>query len=409
MNLGNVVRFWSYWNPDGVSVVVGDTSVTWAELHERTSRLATGFAELGVRRGDRVGILANNCLEYLEIVIAGYKLGSILVPLNVRLTAGELRYIIEHAGCRAVVADAELGALAAAALDGSERDVLRIGLSDAADNGFGVPLAELRRSEAVDPDADVATDDVAYICYTSGTTGTPKGAMLSHGNVLALGHHRILTDDLVSTSRVYLPFPLSFTGGLCLDVGADVRERRHARARHRRRPRTGDGRHRAPPHHQLQRGARDLADDPAAPDVRPVRPLVARHLRLGWRVGARVAADRPAGRRPADEPGLRADRGHRHEHLAAGRRRHPQARLVRQADDAHPGPHRRSRGSRAGRRGCRRGGRADHQGPGRHARLLAEPGGHRGGARRRLAAHGRPGPDRRRGLRLHRRPARRTC
>ena len=104
MNLGNVVRFWSYWNPDGVSVVVGDTSLTWAELHKRTNRLATGFAELGVQRGDRVGILANNCLEYLEIVIAGYKVGSILVPLNVRLTAGELRYIIEHAGCRAVVA-----------------------------------------------------------------------------------------------------------------------------------------------------------------------------------------------------------------------------------------------------------------------------------------------------------------
>ena len=147
-------------------------------------------------------------------MIAGYKLGSILVPLNVRLTAGELRYIIDHAGCRAVVADADLAPLAAAAArrqrarrvaDRPERD---------AATASACRSPSSAAAEPVDPDADVATDDVAYICYTSGTTGTPKGAMLSHGNVLALGHHRILTDDLVSTSRVYLPFPLSFTGGL---------------------------------------------------------------------------------------------------------------------------------------------------------------------------------------------------
>lgn len=214
MNLGNVVRFWSYWNPDGVSVIVGDISVTWAELHERTSRLANGLARLGLSKGDRVGILAGNCLEYLEVVIAGYKLGTILVPLNVRLTAPELRYIIGHAGCRAVVADADLAALAAAALDGAGPEILRVGIGDGASESFGTPLDSLRSDDATDPDTDVATGDVAYICYTSGTTGTPKGAMLSHGNVLALGHHRILTDDLVSTSRVYLPFPLSFTGGL---------------------------------------------------------------------------------------------------------------------------------------------------------------------------------------------------
>lgn len=218
MNLGNVVRFWSYWNPEGVSVIVGDTSVTWAELHERTSRLASGLARLGLSQGDRVGILAGNSLEYLEVVIAGYKLGTILVPLNVRLTAPELRYIIEHAGCRAVVADAELAALGAAALAEASPEILRVGIGSGRGDGigesFGTALDSLRSDVDIDPDIDVTAGDVAYICYTSGTTGTPKGAMLTHANVLALGHHRILTDDLVSTSRVYLPFPLSFTGGL---------------------------------------------------------------------------------------------------------------------------------------------------------------------------------------------------
>ena len=212
MNLGNVVRFWSAWNPDGVAVIVGDTEVTWSQLDERTNRVATGLAGIGLRQGDRVGILSTNCLEYLEVAIAGYKVGTILVPLNVRLTAPELRYIIDHAGCRAVVAHGDLAGLAEAALDLSEQDEppLRIGLAD----GFGTSYEDLQASPAVDPDADVATEDVAYICYTSGTTGTPKGAMLTHGNLLALAQHRIVIDELNSTSRVYLPFPLSFTGGL---------------------------------------------------------------------------------------------------------------------------------------------------------------------------------------------------
>ncbi len=210
MNLGNAIRYWSTWNPQGQSVVFGDRVVSWSELDDRTSRLANGLRGLGIGHGDRVGILSSNCVEYLEVAIAGYKLGSILVPLNVRLTPPELRYIIEHAGCRAVVADQHLAPLAAAALDSAIDPVDRIGLAD----GFGVHIDSLRSENSADPMAEVTPDDIAYICYTSGTTGTPKGAMLSHGNLMTLAHNKILADDTTTASRVYLPFPLSFTGGL---------------------------------------------------------------------------------------------------------------------------------------------------------------------------------------------------
>ncbi len=209
-NLANAVRFWARWQPENEAIVFGDRTVTWAELHDSTNRLANGLISLGVRHGDRVGILSGNCVEYLELAIAGYKVGSILVPLNVRLTPPELRYIIEHSGCRVVVADATLADLGAAALDELGHDIARVGLAP----GFGTTFDSLRSADASDPDTPVASDDIAYLCYTSGTTGTPKGAMLSHGNVSAMAYNRILADDLVTTSRAYLPFPLSFTGGL---------------------------------------------------------------------------------------------------------------------------------------------------------------------------------------------------
>lgn len=210
MNLGNVVRFWSSWNPDGEAVVIDERACTWAALDERTNRLANGLAGLGIGRGDRVGILSGNCLEYLELAIAGYKIGSLLVPLNVRLTPPELAYIVDDAGCTAVVADGDLAELAAAALGQVSSEVLAIALAD----GFGTAFDDLRSHDAADPAVHVAADDLAYILYTSGTTGSPKGAMMTHGNVLAMSYNRILADDLTSASRVYLPFPLSFTGGL---------------------------------------------------------------------------------------------------------------------------------------------------------------------------------------------------
>lgn len=210
MNLGNVVRFWSGYNPSGQAVVTADEVVTWAALHERTNRIANGLLALGLQRGDRIGILASNCIEYLELTIAGYKIGTILVPLNVRLTAPELRYIVEHAGCRAVVADGELAGVAADALDSAAIAVDRIGLAP----GFGTEFASLRSNIDADPDAPVARDDVAYICYTSGTTGSPKGAMLTHGGVLTMAYNRECSEGVTPASRVYLPFPLSFTGGL---------------------------------------------------------------------------------------------------------------------------------------------------------------------------------------------------
>ncbi len=209
MNLANIVRFWARWDPDRVHLRLDGEDVTWAELDERTNRLANGLAAQGVDHGDRVGILAANAVEYCELAIACYKLGAVLVPLNVRLTPTELRYQLEHSGCRLAVSDQALaGALADAA---AGLDVSRFTIGSTFDG--------LRAASSSDPDVPVAPDDLAYLCYTSGTTGQPKGAMLTHANVWNMAVMRILALGQVRDDRVYLPFPLAFTGGLVSSWG----------------------------------------------------------------------------------------------------------------------------------------------------------------------------------------------
>jgi len=214
-NLGNIVRFWGRTFPAKEAVIDGDVVTTWAELDQHTSRLANGLLELGLSKGDRVGLLAPNSLEYLEVVIACLRLGVIIVPLNHRLTANELRYMVKHSGCRIVVAHSSLVGVATQALDdlaeeSGQSDIVRVGM----ERGFGKLLAELYSDDATARDVPVDSDDVAFICYTSGTTGLPKGAMLTHGSILANSHFRILADDLGQHDRLYLPSPLAFTGTL---------------------------------------------------------------------------------------------------------------------------------------------------------------------------------------------------
>ncbi|WP_236794427.1 class I adenylate-forming enzyme family protein [Amycolatopsis sp. GM8] len=211
--LGDFARFWARACPGGEAIIDGDVVTTWAELDERTNRLANGLRQRGIGKGDRVGLIAPNCREYLEIVIAGFKLGAITVPLNHRLTAGELGYIIGHSGCSAVIAHATFAETTAKALDDlPARDVVRVGFEP----GFGEVLQALYSDDVADSDVAVESDDVAFICYTSGTTGRPKGAMLTHGNVLATAHYRNIADDLGQTARLYLPAPLAFTGTLVM-------------------------------------------------------------------------------------------------------------------------------------------------------------------------------------------------
>jgi fatty-acyl-CoA synthase len=207
-----------------IAVFEGETT-TYAEMATRSAALAAGLAERGVARGNVVALLSYNCPEMLETVFAANHLGAIAMPINWRLAAPEVRYILEHSGAQALVCDGDLFELADEATKGIEDTIVRSGVAPSAPAGW-ISLAELRADpiEAV----PVAADEVHRLMYTSGTTGRPKGVMLTHANLAwkNLAHlveFGFTSDDLgLACGPLYHVGALDLTTTTLIAAGATV-------------------------------------------------------------------------------------------------------------------------------------------------------------------------------------------
>ena len=185
MNIAKLLTKTARTFPHNQAIVHGPKKLTFARFNERANRLANALLGLGVRPGDNVAVLQYNFSETLETIFACFKAGCGAVPINFRLHPKECAFIIDHSQARAVVLSPEFNQ---AVMD-NRRDIpdveLFITLRDA--------VGELRDYEellaAASPDredARVDPEQLAWLFYTSGTTGQPKGAMLTHRNLLAM-------------------------------------------------------------------------------------------------------------------------------------------------------------------------------------------------------------------------------
>jgi fatty-acyl-CoA synthase len=208
------VDYHSRRRPDDVAVANADSpfALTWAQLEGRVSRLAHLLAGSGpVRHGDRVALLAENDLRYFEVQFACIRLGAVFVPLNIRLSGGEIRAMLDDAGPRLLIHDTRFADLAAEVSGPAGLSLLRW------DDGPGrTPYTQVSDpSAAAVPAGRYAADDLAQILYTSGTTGTPKGVMTTNGALAANAVNMAHCSRAADRDAHALNFvPLFHAGGL---------------------------------------------------------------------------------------------------------------------------------------------------------------------------------------------------
>lgn len=168
------------------AVVFADTRLSYAELNRRVNQAAHALAGLGLQTGERLAILSDNSARYLETYLAAAKLGVSVTPLNTRLGDDELDHIVNDSQAVAIVAGDGYEKRASALL--SSVRALRLGLSlDNHFDGFTGYEDALAHAPDAEPDPEryqVSEDDMAVLMYTGGTTGMPKGVMLTHRNVM---------------------------------------------------------------------------------------------------------------------------------------------------------------------------------------------------------------------------------
>ncbi|HBN09665.1 MAG TPA: fatty-acid--CoA ligase, partial [Cyanobacteria bacterium UBA8530] len=171
--------------PDAAATIDGDRVRTWRQVHERVCRLSGALRGLGVKAGDRVAVLANNCDAYYEAYFAILWSGACIVPLNTRLAPAETRFQLEDAGATVIFFGEEFAAVAAELKPQLPQLRTWIGMdgpAEPADHAVEALIAD------ADPAVEIErkADDLAGIFYTGGTTGLPKGVMLTHRSLSAM-------------------------------------------------------------------------------------------------------------------------------------------------------------------------------------------------------------------------------
>jgi len=195
--------------PGKTAFIFEGQSYTFEQVKQRVNSLANALTTLGIRKGDRVGILANNCPQYFE-VFGLAKAGMVCVPLNYRSVARELAYLIENSGITALILESEFASLVDSVRHELEA-VRSLICLDAEVEGMLNYEELIDRFPAGEPGDRVEADDPCALFYTSGTTGRPKGAIHTHRSLMA--ESRVPYRHISASDVVLCVMPFFHVGG----------------------------------------------------------------------------------------------------------------------------------------------------------------------------------------------------
>jgi len=195
----------------------GDRRISWQQWNASANRTARLLQDvLGVRRGDRVAVLAMNCTEFLDLLFACGKLGAILQPLNWRLSSSELSALLVDAEPVVLVHGPDFQAQVEAVRPSASSVRHFVPLDEASPRKAEDVLFSRREalSDAPLPPVDVEPEDPWVLCYTGGSTGIPKAAILTHRSITANAANTVVSWGLTADDTALLNAPLFHTGGL---------------------------------------------------------------------------------------------------------------------------------------------------------------------------------------------------
>jgi len=222
-NVGKIICKRAQLTPEKVAFTYEDEPVSYARLNDATNRLANYFQSVGLKKGDRISVDLLNCPEFMAIYFAAAKLGLIFVPLNCRMVSGELEYQLNNCGARLLIFHDLFTKLIdpirnSVNVDADKFICLQTGAAkDTACPEWATDFREIVEEQATTEPAvsdPIDIDDPLVIIYTSGVTGLPKGAVLSHGQTFFKCFQIMMYTDMREDDVFLSQLPLFHSGGL---------------------------------------------------------------------------------------------------------------------------------------------------------------------------------------------------
>ncbi len=230
LTIADVVATQARLQPEKIGARDSRRALTFRQWNERASRLANALLGLGLAKGDRVALLAYNCVEWMELYVALARAGLVAVPVNFRLLGPEIRYIVQHCEARAFVVQGDLVESVMPIrdeLDMPDQRIVHFG-SGAPPAGWSAYETLIECASSSAPAVAVKPEDTCALMYTSGTTGSPKGAIRSHGAaaVMALvtpidlgftSHDTgLLVMPMCHANSLYFSLAFTYIGATCI-------------------------------------------------------------------------------------------------------------------------------------------------------------------------------------------------
>ncbi|WP_409254081.1 acyl-CoA synthetase [Bacillus sp. SCS-153A] len=214
MDIGSYLEQNARKKPEKLAIECNEKTYTYKQFNEEVNKLAHGLLQLGIRKGDKIALMMKNSDQFVLSFFAGAKIGAVVVPVNFRLTATEVQYILDQSQSTAVICDGEFEEVVTSAREGT--GVLHVITSGTPKTVGHHTFDRVKSDNTSNPAIQVDDNDDLEILYTSGTTGRPKGALFDHKRIFNVGLTMMISMGINEEERFLHVAPLFHSAQLNL-------------------------------------------------------------------------------------------------------------------------------------------------------------------------------------------------